>query len=50
MSDNVVQFRRLEKKPDPKDKKPRGPMPGWVPFLVLVVVAIGIYFVQQAMA
>ena len=50
MSDNVVKFRRIEKKPDPQDKKPRGPMPGWVPFAALVVIAIGIYFAQQAMA
>jgi hypothetical protein len=48
VSDNVIQFRRIEKAPDPKDKKPRGPLPGWVPFAILVLVAVVIYFAQQA--
>ena len=48
MSDNVVKFRRIEKKPEPPQKKPRGPTPAWLPFLVLVGVAIAIYAVQQA--
>ena len=48
MSDNVIKFRRIEKKPEPPVKKPRGPMPGWVPFAALVVVAVMIYFVQQS--
>ena len=48
MSDNVIKFRRIEKKPEPPAKKPRGPMPGWVPFVGLVVVAVLIYFVQRA--
>ena len=48
MSDNVIKFRRIEKKPEPPVKKPRGPMPGWVPFAGLVVVAVMIYFVQQS--
>ena len=48
MSDNVIKFRRIEKKPEPPAKKPRGPMPGWVPFVGLVVVAVVIYFVQQS--
>ena len=48
MSDNVIKFRRIEKKPEPPVKKPRGPMPGWVPFVGLVVVAVVIYFVQQS--
>jgi hypothetical protein len=48
MSDNVVKFRRIEKKPEPPVKKPRGPAPGWVPFAVLVVVAVAIYFVQRS--
>ena len=45
--DNVVPFRRLEKKPEPEKRKPRGPLPGWVPFAVLVAIAVVIYFVQQ---
>jgi hypothetical protein len=48
MSDNVIKFRRIEKKPEPPPRKPRGPLPSWVPFAVLVLVAIGIYLVQQA--
>ena len=48
MSDNVIKFRRIEKKPEPPMKKPRGPMPGWVPFVGLIVVAVMIYFVQQS--
>ncbi|MBD8067268.1 hypothetical protein IC608_17500 [Devosia sp. PTR5] len=46
--DNIIPFRRPEKKPEPPVKKPRGPLPGWVPFAVLVAVAIGIYLVQQS--
>jgi len=49
MSDNVLKFRRPEKPPEPpKAKPPRGPMPNWVPFAVLVALAFVIYFVQQA--
>jgi hypothetical protein len=47
MSDNVLKFRRPEKTPEPPVKKPRGPMPGWVPFAVLVAIAVVIFFVQQ---
>jgi hypothetical protein len=48
MSDNVVKFRPIDKKPEPPVKKPRGPVPGWVPFVVLVALAIAIYFARQA--
>lgn len=48
MSDNVIKFRQPEKKPEPKVKKPQGPMPGWVPFAVLVALALAIYALQQA--
>lgn len=48
MSDNVVKFRRLEKQPEPPVKKPRRPLPGWVPFAGLVVVAIAIYLAQRS--
>jgi hypothetical protein len=48
MSDNVVKFRRPEKKPEPPVKKPGGPLPGWVPFAVLVAVAVAIYALRQA--
>ncbi|SMQ75751.1 hypothetical protein SAMN06295905_2418 [Devosia lucknowensis] len=46
MSDNVVKFRRPEKKPEPKPPRQRGPMPRWVPFAVLFAIAIVIFFVQ----
>ncbi|WP_375599462.1 hypothetical protein [Devosia sp. Naph2] len=46
MSDNVIKFRRPEKKPEPAAKKPRGPLPGWVPFAGLLVVALVLFFVQ----
>ena len=48
MNENVVKFRRPEKKPGPPVKKPRGPMPGWVPWLGLILVAVAIYAAQQA--
>jgi hypothetical protein len=47
MSDNVIKFRRPEKKPEPKPQRPRGPMPGWVPFVGLLVIAVVIFFVQR---
>jgi amino acid transporter len=47
MSDNVVKFRRIEKKPEPPPRKPRGPAPSWVPFVALIAVAVLLYFVQQ---
>lgn len=46
MSDNVVKFRRIEKKPDPN--KPKPGMPGWLPWVVLIAVAVAITAVQQA--
>lgn len=48
MSENVIKFRRPEKQPEPPVKKPRGPMPGWVPFAVLLAVAVIIFFAQQS--
>lgn len=48
MSDNVVQFRRIEKKPDPKPPRQKPPLPGWVPFAVLVAVAVVIYVLGQS--
>lgn len=48
MTDNVVKFRRIEKKPEPPPRKPRGPAPPWLPFAGLVAVAILIYLAQRA--
>jgi len=46
MSDNVIKFRPIEKKPDPKPPRKPG-VPGWVPWLALVVVAVLIYGAQH---
>ncbi|WP_160297845.1 hypothetical protein [Devosia chinhatensis] len=48
MSDNVLKFRRPEKQPEPPVKKPRGPLPAWLPFAVLLAVALVIYLVQHS--
>ncbi|MBF0680335.1 MAG: hypothetical protein IR164_15520 [Devosia sp.] len=48
MSENVIKFRRPEKKPEPEQKKPRPPMPGWAPMAGLVVIAVLIYLGQQS--
>lgn len=48
MSDNVIKFRRPEKKPESKQPKVRGPMPRWLPFAALFALALIIFFVQRA--
>lgn len=48
MTENVIKFRKPEKKPEPPVNKPRGPMPGWIPFAVLVALAIAIYLARNA--
>ncbi|MHA6690697.1 hypothetical protein [Devosia sp. A449] len=48
MSDNVVKFRPIEKKPDPQQPKKEPGVPGWVPWVGLVVVGVVIYGLQQA--
>lgn len=49
MSDNVVKFRRPEKQPEPpKVRPPRGPLPNWLPFAVLLGLTLVIYFVQRS--
>jgi hypothetical protein len=47
MSDNVVKFRRIEKKPE---KPPRKDFkaPSWLAWLVLVLVACAIVALQQS--
>lgn len=47
MNENVLKFQRPEKKPEPPVKKPRGPLPGWVPWVGLVALAVVLYVVQQ---
>ncbi|MGV8831408.1 MAG: hypothetical protein ACOH2N_05475 [Devosia sp.] len=48
MSDNVVKFRKIEKKPEPKPPRKELVLPGWAPFVVLIVLALVIYGVQQS--
>lgn len=47
MSDNVIKFRRPEKKPEPKKERQSGPIPRWLPFVALFAVALVIFFVQR---
>lgn len=47
MSDNIVKFRRPEKQPEPKPVKVRGPMPVWMPFVLLLALAVCIYLLQS---
>lgn len=51
MADNVIKFRKIEKRPEPKkpDPKPAGgtpKWPAWLPWAVIVVAAVGLTFVQ----
>ena len=48
MNENVLKFKRPEKQPKPPVKKPRGPLPGWVPWVGLVALAVVIYVAQRA--
>jgi hypothetical protein len=47
MNDNIIPFRRPRKNPENPNPKPRGPMPGWLPFAILILAGIAIYGVQQ---
>jgi len=47
MADNVVKFRKIEKKPDPRAPQQRPPgeppkLPGWLPWVALVVLAVAL--------
>ena len=47
MADNVVKFRKIENKPDPKgsQQRPQGDppkLPAWLPWVLLVVVAVAL--------
>lgn len=51
MADNVVKFRKIEKKPEPKAPRPPGRppnLPGWLPWVVIVALAIGLVAAQNA--
>lgn len=50
MSDNVIKFRRPEKKPEPQKERQSGPIPRWLPFAGLLLVAFVIFFVQRGMS
>ena len=53
MADNVVKFRKIEKKPDPKAPQPQRPpgeppkFPAWLPWVALVVLAVGLAVLQN---
>jgi hypothetical protein len=47
MADNVVKFRKIEKKPDPRAPQQRPPgeppkLPAWLPWVALVVIAVAL--------
>lgn len=51
MADNVIKFRKIEKKPEQAPKKPAGgppDWPKWLPFAVLVAIAVLIVVAQQS--
>jgi len=48
MSDNVIKFRKAEKKPEPKPPRKPPELPGWAPFAGLIVLALIIYAAQNA--
>lgn len=52
MADNVVRFRKVEKKPEkkPSGKPPgKGPQwPNWLPWAVIVGASVAIVAVQQS--
>ena len=47
MSDNVVKFRRIEKKPEKQPNKVPPKMPSWLPWVVLIAAAVAIAAWQQ---
>ena len=56
MADNVVKFRKIEKKLDPKTpQKPRPPgeppnFPGWLPWVVIVALGVALAALQNPVA
>jgi len=55
MADNVIKFRKIEKKPEPKKPDPRAlrppgrppKWPTWLPWAVIGMIGLG-YFVLQS--
>jgi hypothetical protein len=47
VKDNVVKFRQIEKKPEQTPRKRREP-PAWLPFVLLIVLALVIYGLQRS--
>lgn len=47
MSDNVIKFRRPEKKPEAQTDKARRAMPGWLPFAGLMGLTLVIFVIQR---
>ncbi|MCS6761058.1 MAG: hypothetical protein MO846_02980 [Candidatus Devosia symbiotica] len=48
MSGNVVKFRKIEKKSEPKPPRKALALPSWALFAVLVALALVIYAAQRA--
>lgn len=48
MADNVVKFRKIEKKPDPQKPRKKPELPGWAVWVGLIVVAVAVYSLQRA--
>ncbi len=50
MSDNVVKFRKIKKKPEPKPRKPFNAqqIPNWVYWALLVGVALIVYWARRS--
>lgn len=53
MADNVIRFRKIEKKPEKQQKRSRPPgqpprLPTWLPWALIGAVAV-LYFVVQSM-
>jgi hypothetical protein len=50
MADNVVKFRKIEKKPEPKQPRPPGEppqWPAWLPWAVVIALAVGLVALQN---
>jgi hypothetical protein len=54
MADNVIKFRKIEKRPEPKKPDPRKPSggppnwPAWLPWAVIVAAGLVYFLLAQA--